>query len=187
MKSWAKDIPRISVEDYLQSEQASEIRHEYLAGEIYAMVGATDRHGLLVLNLAAALHRHLRGGPCQVFASDMKVQLFVGEETYFYYPDILVSCRPDDRERLFRQHPCVLVEVLSDATERIDRREKFLAYQRIEALREYVLVAQEPRRVTVYRREQGDWKTEILEPGETLTLRSLDFAMTLAELYEGVS
>ncbi|MBL8471882.1 MAG: Uma2 family endonuclease [Rhodocyclaceae bacterium] len=185
MTAASQSINFISEAEYLQGEQYAELRHEYIGGAVYAMVGATDRHGLLVMNIAAALHRHLRGGPCQVFASDMKVRLSVADETVFYYPDVLVSCRQDDRERLFRQHPCLLVEVLSEATERTDRREKFLAYQTLASLENYVLVAQDAPLVTVFRRA-GGWKAEHLGQGDTLSLPSLEFSIPLAEIYEGV-
>lgn len=175
----------IPVDEYLTGEQSSEIRHEYIGGRVYAMVGASDRHGLLVMNIGSALHHHLRGGPCQVFVSDMKVRLKVADETVFYYPDILVSCAPDDRERLYRQKPSVLIEVLSEATERTDRREKFLAYQTIETLKEYVLVGQDAPALEVFRRANG-WKTERLGPGDTLKLDAVSFALPVAGIYEGV-
>lgn len=175
----------ISEAEFLAGEQCSEFRHEYLGGTVYAMVGASDRHGLLTGNLFAALHRHLRGGPCQVFASDMKVRLTVADETYFYYPDIVVSCRQDDRARFFREHPSVLVEVLSDSTERTDRREKFLAYRTIESLQDYVLVAQDAPAVSVFRRDKG-WRAEHLGAQDELVLPSLGFTLAVAEIYEGV-
>lgn len=186
MDTSAQRLPLITEADYLEGEQASDIRHEYLGGEVHAMVGATDRHGLLTGNFFAALHQHLRHRPpCQVFASDMKVRLTIADDTYFYYPDILVSCRADDRQRLYREHPVVLVEVLSETTERTDRREKFFAYQTIASLREYVLVAQDQQQLTLYRRDKG-WKMETLAAGDTLTLPSLEFSLPVAMLYEGV-
>ena len=89
----------------------------------------------------------------------MKLRLNIADKTVFYYPDLLLSCAPDDRQPYFRSRPCLIVEVLSDSTERIDRREKLLAYQTLPSLQEYVLVAQNARRVEVYRRT-NDWKAE---------------------------
>lgn len=125
----------LSVEDYLQGELRSDIRHEYVGGRIYAMVGASDVHNLVAMNLASALHQHLAGGRCQVFMSDMKLRLMVVGETIFYYPDIMVCCEAADRDRYFREQPRVIVEVLSETTARIDRREKLSAYQCIPSLR----------------------------------------------------
>lgn len=125
----------LSVDDYLAAEDGADLRHEYIDGERYAMTGASDRHGLITLNLAAFLRPRLRGTACQLFANDMKVRLRIADQEIFYYPDLLLSCDPDDRETYYRRNPCLLVEVLSDTTARIDRREKFFAYQTIRAYR----------------------------------------------------
>ncbi len=177
--------PQLSELEYLRGEEFSEVKHEYIGGRVYAKLGATDRHGLLTGNLFAALHSHLRGKPCQVFASDMKVKLSVAGETIFYYPDILVSRCADDRERLYRQHPCLIVEVFSEGTDRIDRREKFLAYQTLESLSEYLLVDQERIALALFRRERG-WKPEALASGDVLVLPSVEFTLPVAAIYEGV-
>ena len=114
----------VSVEDYLAGELHSEIRHEYVDGQVYAMGGASDSHGLIVNALAFALTPAARKKHCQLFTSDMKLRLNIADKTVFYYPDLLLSCAPDDRQPYFRSRPCLIVEVLSDSTERIDRREK---------------------------------------------------------------
>ncbi|MGF1644746.1 MAG: Uma2 family endonuclease [Thiotrichales bacterium] len=181
----ANEIPLLTEADYLRGEALAEVKHEYIGGHVYTMVGATDRHGLLIGNLFAALHHHLRGGPCQVFASDMKFKLVVAGETIFYYPDILVSCRADDRERLFRQQPCTVIEVLPESTDRTDRPEKFLAYRSVDSVREYLLVDQERMALTLFRRENA-WKPEYLGVEDALALPSIAFAMPVAAVYEGV-
>ncbi len=176
----------LSVEDYLQGELYSDIRHEYIGGQIYARVGASDAHNLITGNLFARLHQHLAGGPCRVFMSDMKLRQTIAEETIFYYPDIMVCCESTDRARYSREQPKIIVEVLSETTARIDRREKLLAYQRIPSLQEYLLVEQVCKEATVFRRA-GEWKPVRLHTGDELQLRSLDFAMTLDALYAGVA
>ena len=93
-----------------------------------------------------------RKARCQLFTSDVKVRLEIGKQDVFYCPDLLVSCDPDDRATYYRERPSLIVEVLSESTERLDRRDKMLAYQTIKSLQEYVLVAQDVRRVEVYRR-----------------------------------
>lgn len=174
--------PVVSVADYLADEESADCRHEYLAGEVYAMSGASARHNTICLNLAAALHRHLTGGPCRVFMSDLKVHLRNAGEEYFYYPDVMVACRPDDTASHSRDHPCVLVEVMSPTTERTDRREKLFAYQQIAALEEYVLIAQDNIELAVHRRADG-WVASRPTAEGILELKSIGFVLPVAALY----
>lgn len=174
----------ISVEEYLDGEQHSEIRHEYIDGQVYAMGGASDRHGLIVNALAFALTPAARQKHCQLFSSDMKVRLNIADKPVYYYPDLLLSCDPADRDAYFRNRPCLIVEVLSETTERIDRREKLLAYQTLPSLREYLLVAQDVRRVEIYRRSL-DWHPEYFVEG-ALRLDCLDIELKLDEIYTDV-
>jgi len=174
----------ISADDYLADELQSEVRHEYVAGQVYAMVGASDRHGLIVNALAFALTPSARERRCQLFTSDMKVRLEIGKQDVFYYPDLLVSCDPDDRATYYRERPCLIVEVLSESTERLDRREKMLAYPTIPSVKEYVLVAQNVRQIEVYRRE-NDWAPEVYTEG-AVPLRCLEAEVPLESIYEDV-
>ena len=175
----------ITVEDYLTGELRSETRHEYLGGMVYAMAGTSEEHNFIATNLLAALHAHLRGKPCRVFIVEMKVRLRISHDDVFYYPDLMVACDARDTDRYFKRYPRVLIEVLSPDTERTDRREKFLSYTGIETLEEYVLVAQDRREVTVFRRSR-QWQPEILtQPEQSLALASLDFTMPLTLIYEG--
>lgn len=96
---------RISVDDYLQGELNSDIRHEYVAGNVYGMVGASDRHNLITGNLFAALHAHARGASCQLFMAGMKVRLQVAGEDSYYYPDLMLSCDVQDRATYYREKP----------------------------------------------------------------------------------
>src|SRR6266853_4705061 len=108
-------------------------------------------------------------------------------EEIFYYTDVMVACDPRDTVRYFKRYPKVLVEVLSESTEVIDRREKFLSYRQIETLEEYVLVAQDKMEVTVFRRA-NHWQPEVLRlPEQVLRLQSLTFSLPLKEVYEGVN
>ncbi|MFP4061946.1 MAG: Uma2 family endonuclease [Halochromatium sp.] len=175
---------RLSVDDYLAAEDGADSRHEYIGGELYAMTGASDRHGLITLNLATFLRPRLRGTPCQLFANDMKVRLQIADQDIFYYPDLLLSCDPDDRETYYRRSPCLLVEVLSDSTARIDRCEKFFAYQTIESLQAYLLIEQNQRAVEIRRRSRG-WVFERYTEG-SVWLDCLDVEVSLEMLYEDV-
>lgn len=174
----------ITVEEYLDGEQSSEIRHEYIDGLVYAIGGASDRHGLIVNALAYALTPAARQRQCQLFTSDMKVRLNIADKPIFYYPDLLLSCDPTDREAYFRVRPCLIIEVLSETTERIDRREKLLAYQTLPSLQEYLLVAQDARHVEIYRRSQN-WQPQYHADG-TLHLDCLDTELKLDDIYADV-
>lgn len=175
---------KLSVEDYIAGEDGAEFRHEYIDGQVYAMTGASRAHGTICLNIAAELRPRLRGTPCQLFLNDMKVRLRISGQDIFYYPDLLLTCDPNDRETYYCTAPCFLIEVLSESTERIDRREKLLAYQSIPSLEAYWLVAQDKRRLEVYRR-RGQWQREIITSGR-LTLDCLEGELSLDAIYEDV-
>jgi Uma2 family endonuclease len=175
----------ISVDEYIRGEQVSEVRHEYIGGQVYAMSGGSEAHNSLCINLVSALRQHFRGKPCKVFMADMKLRLNIAEDDIFYYPDLLVTCDPSDSEKYYKSQPVVLVEVLSPSTERLDRREKFLSYQRLPSLKEYILIDQEKMAVTIFRRET-EWKSEHLSESDTLTMPSIDFSLAVANIYEDV-
>jgi Uma2 family endonuclease len=185
----AEQHAHLSVEEYLAFEQASPVRHEYAAGKIFAMAGSSEEHNRIALNIASRLLGATRGGPCRVFMSDMKVRV----DEVFYYPDVLVTCEPDDDHRYYKERPSVVFEVLSDATEVVDRGEKLHNLRRLPSLAAYVLVSQDARRVEVYRRQAGgrDWSYgsyEIIErPDESLRLEQPEVRLTLVEIYEGLS
>jgi Uma2 family endonuclease len=175
----------IAVETYLQGELISEVRHEYIAGQVYAMTGVSTAHNLIACNLLASLHGHLRGGPCRVFMSDLKLHLRIAGEDIFYYPDLMVCCQADDRAPYWREQPCLIVEVASESTARIDRREKLLAYREIPALQDYLLVEQHAVGLTLFTRTAG-WQPRTLGVGDTLHLASVGLSIPLADIYEGI-
>ncbi len=176
----------IGLDDYLQGELASDIRHEYVAGQVFAMAGAGEVHNRISRNIAFHLRAATRGTPCGVFISDMKVRVAAHEA--FYYPDVLWTCDPHDRESLYKSSPCLIAEVLSPSTEIIDRREKLIAYRTLPSLRDYLLVAQDSRRVERFRRtEAGDWRHEIIVEGDlTFTCGGLEVRLSVADLYGDV-
>jgi Uma2 family endonuclease len=141
----------VSVEDYLWGEQDAQVRHEDVDGEVYAMVGVSDLHAVIAGNLHAAL---CMGPPdrCQAFISDMKAHIRVDAKDIFYSPEILVSCDAKDRETYYHERPCLITEVLSTSTERLDRFEKRGFYCILPSLEEYVLVSQDFRLVEAFRR-----------------------------------
>ena len=152
--------PRVfmSYPEYLAAERGAKTRHEYLSGTSWAMAGGTPEHGRLAAALAGELRGKLRGRPCAVFSSDVRIRIAATDRTT--YPDLSVVCgkretAADDPDALV--NPIVIVEVLSDSTEADDRGAKFAHYRRLESLREYVLVSQHERRIEVFRREGEHW------------------------------
>jgi Uma2 family endonuclease len=180
-----KELPNLTIEAYLAGEQDGEVRHEYVDGRIYAMTGASARHNLLAGNIFSSLHGKARAPGCQVFMADMKVH--IAQWNAFYYPDVMLCCDQNDKEDYFREHPCLIVEVLSPATAGIDRREKLAAYQTLASLKEYVVIEQERVAVEVYRRTQDAWVLEELDIDDVLHFECLNFDFEIRELYEGVA
>jgi len=183
----AEPQPPMSFEEYLELEANSRIRHEYLAGEIFAMCGVTPRHNRIAGRLHGAFRGHLRGGPCEPYISEVAVKLRISSDDYAYYPDVMVVCGREKGEERFFTDPKLIVEVLSPSTASVDRHEKRIAYRRIPALEEYVIVAQDAIEVTVFRREMG-WEPEVIESLDSaLELRSIALALPVAAIYEGES
>lgn len=177
-----KTVARLTIEDYLDREQRSDVRHEYVEGIVYAMVGGTERHNEICLTIAATLRQHLHGTPCRVFMSDMKVLT----ASVFYYPDVVVVCGEGDPGALYQTEPVLLAEVLSNSTEAKDRLEKLVAYQTLPSLREYVLISQDKVHVDIYRRLGDDWEIESLSYGDTLRLGSVSLEAPVEKFYEDV-
>jgi len=184
MKSTAEHL-KISITDYLDGELISEIKHEYINGDVYAMAGAKRAHNLVGGNLFATLHHHLRGTPCRVFGSDMKVGIQNASDDLFYYPDLHVSCEKANNEH-FNSKPKLIIEVLSDSTERKDRAEKFYNYRKLESLQDYVLVAQDCQRVEIYSRSQAWELTLFTQEEDKFSFNSVGIDLTLAEVYQDV-
>jgi len=179
----------ISVQDYLQGETNSPIRHEYLGGQIFAMSGGSEEHNRIALNIASFLRFHLRGSGCKTFIADMKVNIAIAKNTadIFYYPDVMVTCDPQDTGKYYKTYPCLIVEVLSPSTADLDRREKRLNYQSLPSLQEYVLVDQEEMKIEVYRpNDAGNWSGQILEKNDILELKSVGLTLAMADIYDEV-
>lgn len=174
----------MTFEEYLELEANSRIRHEYLAGEVFAMCGVTPRHNRIAGRLHRAFQDRLKGGPCESYISDVGVKLRMSRDDYGYYPDVMVVCGREEEGQLFFTNPKLIVEVLSPSTASIDRHEKRIAYRRIPDLEEYVIVAQKAVEVTAFRREDA-WEPVALESLESvLELRSIGLTLPLSRIYE---
>ena len=165
----------------LENDNNSGSRNEYINGLIYAMTGASRDHNRVVRRLMTCLDQHLDGTPCEPFQSDMKVKIQRGNDVRFYYPDVQVTC-VEEIDRYYNEHPCLIVEVLSDSTQRIDRTEKRLAYQMIEHLQEYVLLSQDSPYLEIYRR-RTEWQRESFAGTESVILESVGLSFLVEELY----
>jgi Uma2 family endonuclease len=175
-----------TLEDYLGVEEMSPVRHEFVDGQIYAMAGGTPEHAALSAAVVVLLGTKLRGRPCRTYSADLRIRaLATGLATY---ADAAVICGDPARDPASPTHvtnPSVVVEVLSPSTEEYDRGEKREHDQRIEGLGEYVLVAQDRRRVEVFRRvADGGWAQDVCGAGETIALTSIDVSVSVDELYE---
>lgn len=176
---------QLSLADYLAWENEQDERHEYYRGEVFAMVGVKRIHGLVTGNVFFALKQQLKGKPCQVFSESLKVQ--VGEDMVFY-PDVFVTCDAADlrTDYLFRA-PSVIVEVLSESTRGYDYDTKFAAYRRLPALREYLLIDPENRRVDLFRRgENGLFTLYDYTGAEDFPLEAIACRLSLAEIFDGI-
>ncbi len=176
----------LTPEEYLQFEEKSPIKHEYIDGQVYAMAGTTDTHNIIGLNFTFIIRNHLRGSNCRVYFADVKVRL--EKRNHFYYPDIIVTCDDRDRETpTYKSFPKLIVEVLSDSTEAFDRGDKFNDYQTLESLEEYVLVNSKHQRVETFRRgEQGLWILQTYQQ-ESFSLQSINLTASFRDLYEDVT
>jgi len=182
----AKSQPRrYTVEEYFALEAASGVRHEFFEGEVFAMAGESKAHNLITGNLYLGLRLALRGRGCQVFMEN--VQLTVRQEQQYVYPDVQVTCSPQDAQQTRRvEAPVLLVEVLSPSTAYYDRGHKFKKYKTLPSLQHYLLVAQNRWLVEWYRRTaSNEWTHTVLtEPTEEIVVPELNFRLTLAQVYE---
>jgi len=183
----AEMLDLISVDDYLAGELNSTVKHEYLGGMVYAMAGATNAHNIIAVNLVVALQTRLRGSRCRAFNADTKIRVRLPTHWRFYYPDASVVCRPNAQSESFQDEPAVIVEVMSQATRRIDEGEKKDAYLTIPSLSAYVLLEQNAPAATVYRRTEQAFRREVYT-GLTacISLREVDTELKLSDVYEGV-
>jgi Uma2 family endonuclease len=187
MAGEAAALPWTSYADYLALERATDRRHEWLDGQVYAMAGGTLTHAELAAAVAAELRSLALPCGCKVFNSDAKVRvLATGLATY---PDASMVCgpvatAPNDSHAM--TNPALLVEVLSDGTEAYDRGDKAAHYRRIPSLQDYVFVSQHTRRVEVYSREGDHWTLRVAEAGGSVPLTALDGSLSVDRVYAGV-
>jgi Uma2 family endonuclease len=173
-------------EEYFAWEEQQLERHELIEGRVYAMSGGTQNHSTIAINILLLIKAHLQGSDCQVFNSDLKVNIL--HTANYTYPDLSVTC--DDRDHqhpLYITYPCLIVEVLSESTEAYDRGKKFVKYRRNPNLIDYVLVSADEMAVDLYHRnEAGDWLILNYREGDQVELTSIGLSVPIAQFYEDV-
>ncbi len=178
----------LSTEEYLEHERKGRFKSEYYDGVVFAMSGASEAHNLIATQASAELVFQLKGKPCKVYGSDMKVR---SSRSRFHYPDVSVVCgdvRFHDKRKDIYTNPILIVEVLSDSTAVYDKGNKFLSYQQIESLQEYVLISQEKPLVEKYLRQpEGNWLYSKVEGmRRVVQLSSVNCRLRLADVYAKV-
>lgn len=179
----------ITPEEYLEIERKAACKSEYFNGHIFAMEGASPTHTYIVANVVTAINIQLRGNPCRVFPTDLRVR--IPATGLYSYPDVSIAYEEQyaDNQRDTLLNPRVIIEVLSPSTEAFDRGDKFAHYRTLESLTDYVLIAQDRPRIEHYARQPDNrWLyTAITEPHETITLASVGCTLLLSEVYDKIT
>jgi Uma2 family endonuclease len=179
---------KLTIEEYLEFEKASDEKHEYYKGEIFAMSGSLVAHNIIASNLLTSLGYRLKGKGCRPFGSDLRIH--IEKNTLFTYPDISVICGEvitlnDDNFNAL--NPTVIIEILSQSTKNYDRGDKFKLYRDIDTLKEYILIDSLSIGIEVFRlNEHSHWELEEYKAiHEVLQVPTLDVALSIKEIYEG--
>jgi Uma2 family endonuclease len=183
---------RMTPEEYFDFEQTSETKHEYFEGQLLDMSGGSIYHSAITTNLIGELYSRLKGSPCRVFESNLRVR--VKRRTVYSYPDLLIVCGPpdhdpDDRHKTTITNPRVVFEVLSPSTEAYDRGAKFKRYTGHATLEEYILVCQDEPSIDVFwKNPSGTWELRNTDGiGSTLSLRAIpSIQIAFADIYRDV-
>ena len=177
----------MSVADYLEWEEAAEVRHEYVGGVVYDMAGGTNGHAAIATNTLGLLHAQLSGKKCRPFNSDTKLRIIYPSHARFYYPDAMVVCHPGPSSNHFQDYPSVVIEVASGSTRRTDSAEKRDAYLLVSTLNVYILIEQDEAAAVVWRRGDQGFKREVyLGLNAVIELPEIEARLALEKVYEAV-
>jgi Uma2 family endonuclease len=176
--------------EYVAREAASDVRHEFIDGEVFAMAGGTPEHSALIAAVTMALAA-LRKGPCRAFVTELRTRIRADEKgpDVGTYPDIAIVCgavERDSEDPISIVNPTVVIEVLSNSTEAYDRHGKFEHYKRLESLREYVLVSQHEPKIERFSKVEGSWTAEHAAAGGRVDVASVGVQLVVDEIYEGL-
>lgn len=186
----AQREPLLTIEEYLALEEASAERHEYHAGRVVLLAGGSEAHTLIIGNITTLLNTQLRERPCRVYTSDLKIKIECAR--VYTYPDVTVVCGPshfEDSTRRALLNPAVIVEVLSETTEKYDRGRKFQYYRTIDTLQEYLLVSQSSMHIDHYVRQNDHFwlLSSAASADDTITLPSIACTLLVSDVYHKVS
>lgn len=181
-------IKHVSIEAYLEAEEFAQEKHEYYAGEVYAMAGASVPHNRIVRNTLSGIDAFLNGKKCEVFPSDLKIH--VQTKSSFVYPDLSIICDGlqfyKDRNDIVT-NPSVIIEVMSQHTERYDRGKKFMLYRQLPSVKEYVLISSMEARVEKFSKTPDAWTMKEYSDGESiLQIDSIEYRIAISEIYRNV-
>ena len=178
---------QVSEAEYFALEKHTEIRHELLDGQVYAMVGGSFNHVTLTGTLAGEIRTHLKGNPCRVFAESIKLKIpQIYRRANYVYPDVVVDCSIDQADGDMLTTPVLIIEVLSKSTHRRDKVAKRNLYEQIASLQEYILIEQDVAEVSVCRRRTG-WLIEELFLGDSVSFESIGLTLSVEDIYNRVN
>ncbi len=180
----AADYPKnwFPFSEYVKGETVADKRHEYFAGKVFATAGASENHEIVALNLAGAINQHMDGKGYRVFKGDMRLKIALPKRALRYYPDIMVTCDPEDSDQNYKESPELLIEVTSNY--KADHMEKLFAYQQIPSLEQNPIIDQDPKvkKASLYQRSQA-WDQDDEAPNGVIQPSSIDFTIPLEDLY----
>jgi Uma2 family endonuclease len=175
---------KLSEKDYLSGEKTSDVKFEYIDGDVFAMAGATRKHNRISGNFFRETDNQLKtnASPCTTFSSDMKVKIS-NSSKYFFYPDVMVSCENNDNEdEHFITSPKIIVEVLSKSTRKNDTTIKMVSYFTIPSLEEYVLIEQDICEIQVFKKSE-DWRSSFYYLGDDICFSSINVTVSVEDIY----
>jgi Uma2 family endonuclease len=182
-----ENTPHLTPEEYFAWEEQQLEKHEYINGQVYAMIGGSVNHSRIAIRFTTMFDTHLDVSSCITGNSDLKVNIL--GTTNYTYPDASVTC--DERDKANTQyitHPCLIVEVLSKSTEAYDRGGKFRMYQNNPALIDYLLVSSTTIEIDLYHKnDAGDWLIINYKPGDTIELKSINLKFPIEQVYRGLT
>lgn len=177
--------PLLTLDEYMEFEEQSSFRHEYVNGIVHAMSGPSIAHVRITGELFFAVKAHLRGSACEPFVPDAKLLIRSETDELVYYPDLVVACNREEWGTNYVCNPKLVVEILSPSTKHIDRREKAMSYRRVDSIEEYVLLEQDEHKVIVHRRAEN-WKPHTYTgPQAVAEFRCIDLSVPLDRIYGG--
>lgn len=171
-------------EDFIAWENDQPDKHEYLNGEVFAMVGVRDKHNEIALNMVQYIRPHLKGSPCRTYLSDIKLEVVAADAVY--YPDLFVTCATES-DPLIKRDACLVIEILSPSTEAYDRGRKFASYRLLPGLQEYLLVSTDEPVIEIYSRTGDAWLLREYRPGDHFTLASIALTLAVDDIFEDVT